>query len=142
VGNRPYNGHNPVKSLNASFDLVRVKDATGHWIDVENGSTVEVKKGGPLEASILVGNTGDATWIAPRLNSPQDAGKVYVAMTPASDIRGRVAIPEDVAFAEDAELKGVRLIEATSGPAKIVLRMEARNRAAFGEIFEFRIEPK
>jgi hypothetical protein len=50
VGNRPYNGKNPPKFLDAEFNRLQVRDRDGRWVDVRNGATIVVAPDAPVRA--------------------------------------------------------------------------------------------
>jgi len=61
VGNTACTGHNPPKYLNAEFNRISMN---GH--EVSDGSVVVVERGKPVYLEASVGNTAEATWLAPR----------------------------------------------------------------------------
>ena len=102
------------------------------------------------DGCISVGNTGDATWLSTPSIAPGAAaartenakGAVFLSSVKGSDVSCSLPIDRDVPFGGDVEWKDVILIDRATKPAAVVLRMEARDRAAFGEILRFRVSPK
>ena len=68
VGNRPATGKNPPKFLNAEFNWLLIQDAKGNWVEAQDGGGVSVSPTGPVKARVCVGNTQEATWLAPHGN--------------------------------------------------------------------------
>jgi hypothetical protein len=139
VGNVPCTGANPPKFLNAEFNYIEIQNIDGEYVKVNPGGAVKVKATSPVMANISVGNMQEAEWIAPS-NAGGRQGGVYVASAPFSGITVDVPIAENVPYHDDARMHKVALCPAPRAPALVALRMEAKGRAAFGEIFIFTIE--
>ena len=65
VGNKPYNGSNPPKYLNAEFNWLKIKSAKGGWVEAADGTEIAVKANASVLAMVSVGNTQEATWLTP-----------------------------------------------------------------------------
>jgi hypothetical protein len=131
VGNRPYNGHNPPKYLNAEFNRFQVLDRDGRWQDVRHGATVRVAAGAAVKARVRVGNTQEATWLAPTAGTTR--GAVYLASGPGSDVALRLPIPRNTPYHADADLGEFVLAPKVDGQAHVVVRMSVDGRIGFGE---------
>lgn len=140
VGNTPYNGTNPPKYLNAQFNYIEIKDAKGNWVEVNDGSIIEVREDQPVSCRASVGNTQVATWIAPANAGEQD-GAVYLATPKGSEIQIQAGIPADIPYLGDAQIAEFRLVGSLDRQTRVVLQMTALNRMWFGESIEFRLVP-
>ncbi|MFP4058323.1 MAG: hypothetical protein ACLF0G_15760 [Candidatus Brocadiia bacterium] len=138
VGNVPATGHNPPKHLNAAFVRVRVREAGGAWRDVRSGDAIAAPPGSPVPARVLVGNTGFATWLAPR-TATERKGTVRLVVVRGGRVVAHIPIPSDVPYLGEALLEDVRLPRSAGEPASFQLRMEARGRMAFGPVFRLRL---
>jgi len=141
VGNVPYQSPCPLQYLNAEFNRVRILKAEGRWGDVRNGDTVPVRMNVPIRAIVSVGNTAEATWIAPR-NAKGGPGSVFLEITGAPDGPKRHALPDDVAYLGDAVYHDVIATSAISKPVTIQMRLVADQRAPFGQVFRLRLVPE
>ncbi len=141
VGNQPCTGHNPPKYLNAEFNEVLVWDADGQWVDAEEGIVITVPSGKAVRCQISVGNTQEATWIAPRedLNQP---GSVLLQTTSQSEVNGRWPLPTNTPYLADADFGEFVLADGITRPTRIELRMVAEGRTEFGEIRSFILKPR
>ena len=141
VGNRPYNGKNPPKYLNAEFNRVRIKVGNGAWKEVANGARISVPKGKPVIASVSVGNLQEATWLTTEEcgNRP---GAVYLASTDESQLKLKQPITKKTAYFDDFDF-GEKLIlsEGISTETKVVLQMSVDGRIWFGEKWRFSLLP-
>jgi hypothetical protein len=140
VGNTPCNGHNPPQYLNAEFNFFRIQDSQGRWVDVHNGDTVKVTPDKPVTAAASVGNLQEAMWVSPKA-APLRDGMVYLASTENSQLKVEVPIGSDTPYLGDAEWGPFELAKTIRQKTQVQLRMNARNRAAFGEILTFTLEP-
>jgi hypothetical protein len=141
VGNRPGNGRNPPKYLNAEFNVFEILDVDGKWVEATSGAVIEVAAGAPVRARVSVGNTREATWI-PAGETGGRPGGVVLASTPASGIRIRRPIPGVVPYLADADLGEFVLTEAVDKTVAAAVRMRAEGRCAFGEIRRFTLKPQ
>jgi len=136
VGNVPYDGFNHLKFLNAEFNRVQIKNAKGNWQDVENGDTVEVAPGRPIEVQVSAGNLGEARWLA-----KGDIGAVRLIGDDRSDANssGRprltfaIPLPGNVARYQDIEFAPFVVTPAITRDSEAVFTLEAKGRARFGE---------
>lgn len=150
VGNAICSGRNPPKFLNAEFDRLEVKNASGRWVDVAQGRflggvpVVEVATGRPVLARATVGNTQTARWIAPpRTIGEQPVGTIGLATTPESEIQMARAVPilRDTPLLGTAEVGPFELTAVVEKESGVTLRMRAWKRAWFGAIVRFRLKP-
>ncbi|MDK1031478.1 MAG: hypothetical protein QGD94_05685, partial [Planctomycetia bacterium] len=140
VGNVPCNGRNPPKFLNAEFNWLKIQDAQGKWVEVEDGDSVEVKAGQPVQISASVGNTGEATWLAARGGKVEEGAVCLVAESAPGEHR-RFAVTSDVPRYSDAEIAEFTLDENTTRETQVAFRMEAFGRASFGERRRITLSP-
>jgi hypothetical protein len=69
VGGGEWSGHGPLEFLNAEFDTVEVQEIDGGpWRPIAPGETIACKRGAPLKCRASLGNTGEATWLAGKLD--------------------------------------------------------------------------
>jgi hypothetical protein len=141
VGNRPYNGHNPPKYLDAEFNWFKIKVGDGPWTEVAQGKRIRVPKNVPITAAASVGNIQEATWLTPA-SAAGKPGAVYLASTGASRLTVKQPIAKDTAWQQDAEVgPEVRLSEGISSETQVELQMTAEGRAWFGEKLRFILVP-
>jgi len=139
VGNRPYNGHNPPKYLDAEFNRLQVLDRSGRWQEVRSGATITVAASAPVKARAGVGNIQEATWLAP-ISAGRRPGGVFLAAAPGSAIDCRQPIPGDTPYLADADLGEFTLASGVVGRVRVVLRMNVDGRVWFGEARDFTLE--
>ncbi len=132
VGNVPYNGSNPPKYLNAEFNYVKINDVT-----VTSGKEITIGANKEITIEASIGNTAEAKWISSRQIT---TGAVYMAVQSQS---GEQLIPivQDTPFLFDAKA-GPTTIPGISTPQKLILKMVAKDRAYFGEVFSIRLIPR
>jgi hypothetical protein len=140
VGNTDYNGNNPPKYLNAEFNYVRVKDADGKWVDVQNGVRIKVKAGAPVVCRASAGNTQSATWISPA-KAKGVKGAVYLSTVPGTEVQSRGPITADTPCFADAEIPEFVLSQSVNKETKVILQMTAEGRAWFGEKVDVILTP-
>ncbi|MCE5200380.1 MAG: hypothetical protein ABFD54_10785 [Armatimonadota bacterium] len=133
VGNVPYEGHGPLKYLNAEFNRLKINSKL-----VNSGDSVEIKPGDPIIISASVGNTGEATWLAKGVN--QTGGVCLLASF--GDKRTTCAIKSDAKYLSDAIVPKFKVGQMTSAPESLIIRMACTNRAEFGEIIRIRLLPE
>jgi hypothetical protein len=139
VGNTPYNGRNPLKYLNAEFNYLEIKDRSGKWVRVEDGDTLEVDGSGEIWCRASVGNIGEAEWISP--NKTKEPGAVYL-LCYGGGIENEVGIKENTPFLKDAEIPPFLLLSSLNREITLTFRMEAKDRAFFGESIKIKLVPK
>ncbi len=154
VGNRPYNGRNPPKYLDAEFNYLQILDAGGVWREAFDGAVIRVKPSRPVLVRASIGNIQEAVWIAPRVKQSGESnlpasgkpsprkGTVWLATTEKSEIQTRIPIPCDTPYLSDAEIGEQVLVERLEGEAVVELQMTALGRMWFGEKRTFRLDPK
>jgi hypothetical protein len=134
VGNSPCDGTNPPRYLDGFFDKVEVQDAAGNWVAVENGGTVDVRKGAEVPARVTVTNLAEAAW-----NAGDEKGAVVLTATSGRSVR--TSLPKPVAKHERIMIENVGL---TSGPVTqntmVTLSFEAIERSPFGQKFSFELK--
>jgi len=130
VGGTEYNGHNPPIFLNAEFNSLEIRAGEGEWIAVEDGATIDVPAGRPVQCRASVGNIGEAAWLAPR---GEEAGGVSLAGRGEYGLHFAAPIAADAPYLEDAEVNEFVLTAEVEGELRVSFEMQARDRAYFGE---------
>ncbi|MHB1457776.1 MAG: hypothetical protein ACYC0V_12780 [Armatimonadota bacterium] len=133
VGNKPYNGTNPPKYLNSEFNSMKV-----NGMDVKDGSVVSVKRGEPVMIDASIGNTAEASWVAPR--SGED-GSVYLLIQSGGNAL-MAPIAQDTPFLSDVSIQGYRLSDGLQEETAFTFKMTALNRMGFGEVFRITLKPE
>jgi hypothetical protein len=141
VGNQPCTGKNPPKYLNAEFNWLMIQDATGQWVEAADGRSITVSSSAPLKARVCVGNTQEATWLAPQGGAAK-AGDVVLQTTETSELKGQWPLPAGTRYLADADFGEIVLADRISKPTKIELRMNAVDRTGFGEKRTFTVNVK
>ena len=77
---------------------------------------------GPVKARVCVGNTQEATWLAPHGNGVQP-GDVVLQTTAASELHGQWPLPAETPYLADADFGEITLAERIAQPIKVELRM-------------------
>ncbi len=139
VGNQPCDGKSPPKFLNAEFNWLLVQDAAGQWVEAADGSTITVPSEGPIPARICVGNTQEATWLAPRAGGVR-TGDVVLQTTDRSELRGRWPLPQDTPYLSDADFGTILLAAPGTRSIQVELRMAVEGRTGFGEKRAFTLQ--
>ena len=132
VGNRPHNGHNPPKYLDAEFNQLQILDRDGHWHDLRDGATIAVPANSPIKVRASVGNIQEATWLSPA-RAGDTPGAVSLSAAPGSSLSFRQPIPFDTPYLADADLGEFALPPVVNAQARVVFQMNAEGRAWFGE---------
>ncbi len=140
VGNTPCNGTNPPKYLDAAFDSVEVRDASGKWVSVPKDGVVTVDPDKPVIARIAITNLGEAMLLMPKdLNA---VGGVYITAEQGRNVH-RIPIGSDVLHLASANLGDVPLAGAGLKQAtQVVLSFDAKSRTPFGEKFRLTLVPR
>lgn len=141
VGNRPCTGKNPPKYLNAEFNWLLVQDADGQWTEATDGCRITVSSAGSVRARVCVGNTQEATWLAPR-GAAAAVGEVSLQTTENSALHGRWSLPADTSYLADADFGEITLADRLERPVQVELRMVAEGRTEFGERRSFTLQPR
>jgi hypothetical protein len=139
IGNRPLNGTNPPKFLNAEFNWLQILDASGNWVEANDGVTIRVSRGQAVRARICLGNTQEATWLAPVADEPA-RGDVYLAGTDQSQLRGQWPLPHDTPYQADADFGEIKLAPKATGLVTVELRMHVEGLCPFGEARRFTLQ--
>jgi len=135
VGNRPYNGHNPPKYLNAEFERFWVKVGDGEWREVENGAHLAVARGAQIVARAEVANTGQAAWLPPGDPRAASGGAIYLVSTRKSDLPVRAPLRVEVPPLSDASFEDFAIASDFVKSAHVEIEVEAAGRARFGQHF-------
>lgn len=139
VGNRPWNGTNPPKYLDAAFDRVEVQNASGKWVEVERSGRIEVARGKPVLARVRLTNLGEAKWVAPAGSGKTGAVFIIVGSPESS----RVPIPNDVPRFASVEVKDIQLTPVgLTQERQVLIALLAEDRTPFGEKFAVTLVPQ
>jgi hypothetical protein len=104
VGNTPLNGHNPPQFLNAEFNRVELRVDGAPWREVTGGE-INVKEAASVRCRVSIGNTAEATWLAPENGDSNTEGRVFLRCTvQPSDKTIDIPIPRNTPYLADAEL--------------------------------------
>ena len=141
VGNRPLNGRKLPKYLNAEFNRLQILDAQGQWVHGLDGARIHVKRSQPILARVSVGNTQEATWIAPMTDKLR-VGDVVLATTESSQLQGQWPLPQATSYLKDAEFGEIRITRGITSTKLVELRMQAHGRTGFGEKRAFFLQVK
>jgi len=134
VGNRPYNGHNPLKHLNAEFNWIKIN---GH--PASDDGVIEVERGKPIWVEASVGNTGEARWLAP---GSATSGAVYLSVKPPHGDSILAPIAADTPFLAEATVPRFELAKSAEAEMTYAFRVVAKDRAEFGEIVRVTVRAK
>lgn len=141
VGNTKYTGKNPPQYLNAEFNWFKVKDVKGEWVEMKDGTAIEVQRNSPILAMASAGNLQEAEWLTPE-RAEGKPGAVYLASTEESRLRFRKAILKNTPYLEDIDFGEFILSGGISKKTEVMIQMTAKGRAWFGEKLEFILVPK
>lgn len=128
VSGTPCNGHNPPRYLNAEFDMLEVRIGDGPWQEVTDGSVFEAPAGTAVRCRAVVGNIGEAAWLA---SAPM--GAVRLAGRPEYGLAFQEPIPTDTPYLGMARVAEFVLIPSLQGRTAVSFQMEALGRTFFGE---------
>lgn len=134
VGNSPYNGNNPPKYLDAWIDTVEILDSDGKWQSIKNGDELTVSFKDDVYMKVGITNLGEAKWLAGR-----ETGSVSLIVS--GGINAQIDLPIDVPHL--SSITAGPYVILTAGKREntpIKLRMEAKDRAPFGNIFTFTLK--
>ncbi len=101
-------------------------------MEAGNGDSISVSPTGPVKARVCVGNTQEATWLAPQGNGVQP-GTVVLQTTASSEVHGQWLLPAETPYLADADFGEITLAEHITQPVKVELRMAVEGRTGFGE---------
>ena len=122
----------PAQILNAEFNWLLIQDQAGQWLEATDGCSITVSATGPVKARVCVGNTQEATWLAPQ-GSARKPGDVVLQTTEASALRGEWPLPSETRYLADADFGEIILADQISQTTAVELRMSAVQRTGFGE---------
>lgn len=139
VGNTPLNGSCPHKYLNAQLSQIEVQNSTGQWQEATNGLHIGVKSGQPVQARVLVRNSGESTWLAQtsggngiiQIGGNENAGSIIFQMN----------IPADIHPNEEVLLGSFAVSDNIVSPKLAVFQMAARNLFWFGQQIHIYLDP-
>jgi len=134
VGNKPYNGSNPPKHLNAEFNYLLIDGRAA-----TDGDTIEVESGRRILVEASVGNIAEATWLAP---GSTHEGAVFLVADAANAARVLCPIGADTQFLGDVEVAQAELTSGITTETTFAFRMTAKGRADFGEVVRVTLKPK
>jgi len=142
VGNRPYNGNNPPKYLNAEFEGFWIKVGNEPWREVQNGERV-----GPvanLSRARIVGrakvaNTGQAAWLTPKDPRAASGGGIYLVSTRNSELSLRIPLSTETPPLGDCLFDEFEIMPNRTTDWMIEIELEAASRARFGQHFRMQL---
>ena len=151
VGNVPINGHNPPQWLNAEFNSVEIRlSPGGDWQAVRPGQTVSVDQGVKVECRVSIGNTAEATWMAPTDGRTKELGAVYLGCQvgpPGTQFTRPIVA--DTPYLADAGCEAFDIPLGTARKQPVVLRMNTTRKQGdsslqipFGPSYTFFVDPQ
>ena len=155
VGNTPADGSNPLKFLDAAFDMVEMQQ-DGAWITVTRGGTVHLpatlSPDAPasgarrLALRMRITNLGEAAWRCGRSASAAAASDTKGIVELRIECNAQVVrrtLTRDVAHRETLVVDdgAISISVSDAVPTRIELVLEATGRGRFGERFSFTISP-
>ncbi len=136
VGNTSYNGSNPPKHLDASIDSVKLSQNGVEWVKVGKGASFAADASKPVMVALKLTNLGRARWLSRR----SAAGAVVVVVEAGAESR-KLALPRDIPSLKSIELEPFAITPlAAEGPVDVKIRIEAEERAVFGERWRFTLK--
>ena len=108
-------------------------------MEATDGCSITVSSASPVKARVCVGNTQEATWLAPQGNAVQP-GDVVLQTTEASELRGQWSLPTETRYLADADFGEIILAEHVTQSTKVELRMAVEGRTGFGEKRTFTLQ--
>jgi hypothetical protein len=148
VGDTPCTGRNPPAHLNAEFDQVEVQESpSAAWRYVGRDQVITVGRGAKVRCRARIGNTAEATWLAPRPDGPE-TGAVYLGcQSQGAATQLRVPITESTPYLGDADTAEFELPLPGPGQERVTLQMRTARASAghvlpipFGEKWSFTIK--
>jgi hypothetical protein len=100
---------------------------------------LEVDGSGEIWCRASVGNIGEAEWISPE--KTKEPGAVYL-LCYGDGIENEVGIKENTPFLKDADIPPFLLMPSLKRGITLTFRMEAKDRALFGESIKINLVPK
>jgi len=140
VGNRPCNGNNPPKYLNAEFEQFWLKMGDSQWHEIQNGERVKAGQIGNLRHVRILGrakvaNTGQAAWLTPKDPRASKGGAVYLVSTRRSELTLRVPLTTETPPLGDCLFDEFEIVRDLEKDCMMELEIEAAGRARFGQHF-------
>jgi len=133
VGDTPLSATNCPKFLNAEFNSLEIKGATGKWIAAEDGKTIKVKAGAPVYVRASLGNIAATKWLA------RGPSAVYLrAVIGGSSVDAPISA--DTAFFGDAEVPALELTDAINADTRVSFQLVTGD-ITFGEKRYITLEP-
>ncbi len=125
-GNAAFEGYGPLKYLDGEFNYVKFVSADGREYAAENGGELRLDVG-IYTVEVGVGNLAAATWLSGSCDGDVmlKVGKKYIPLE------------KDVRYLSDGVARGEYSVAFAE---EIELRLSARGRADFGEIFRISIK--
>ena len=133
VGDTPLNGKNPPKFLNAEFNSLEIKGASGRWVSAEDGKIIKVKAGEPVYARASLGNIAETKWLA-----RGDSAVCLQAV--AGDQKVLAPISADTPFLADAEIPSFALSDGIRKDTRAGFQLVTGD-ILFGEKWYVTLEP-
>jgi len=136
VGNVSINGHNPPQWLNAEFNSVEIRlSPGGDWQAVRPGQTVSVDQGVKVECRVSIGNTAEATWLAPTDGRTKELGVVHLGCQVGSPgTQFTRPIVADTPYLADAGCEAFDIPLGTARKQPVVLRMNTTRKQGEGPL--------
>lgn len=129
-----------LRYLDAAFDVVQVKAASGKWIDVTKDGSVKVTAGKPVVARATFTNLGEAK-LLPLSGGYSQAGTVFLSASVSGSGAGArqpisAGVPSQASLTVDVEV-----LPSAPSEAAVVTMVLHRGQEPFGERFSFTVVP-
>ncbi|MCX6377665.1 MAG: hypothetical protein NTU88_16810, partial [Armatimonadetes bacterium] len=116
VGDTPLSATNCPKFLNAEFNSLKIKGASGKWIAAEDGKVIKVKAGAPVYVRASLGNIAETKWLA------RGPSAVYLrAVIAGSSVDAPISA--DTPFFRDAEVPALKLSDGIRSETRASFQM-------------------
>jgi hypothetical protein len=135
VGGTPLDGHNPPIYLDAEFGSIELQESRGApWREIGRDEVVTVAHGAEVRCRAMIGNTAEATWLAPKADrSDSQPGAVYLCGRLHGVEKPLLAPIKSIApYLGDAETAEVLLPLPSEGEQKMTLQLQTTRRSADG----------
>jgi len=127
VTGTPCDGHNPPRHLNAEFDRLEIKVGDEPWREATDGAAIVGPKGARVLCRAVVGNIGEAKWLA------AGAGAVRLTGRAEYGLAFSAPVTADVPYLGSGEVAEFTLVPGLDGEVRVSFEMEAAGRTWFGE---------